>query len=492
MFLPLFSFDKILNFVHSRISGYAALDTVLEEACDICAVAVSTCIHRGARGDAYMHILETVYLTVIFILRSINELAGYSTVSQNKIQSMVLRTLAFWIDMIVYQCIDATDCDEHCFNIIALQAGIMFRSLVLVYVCIHEIRRLDLMMTSHLRARPLLPESLNLMEEALFGMIWLPRKQRATVDRAEDHPVLHGLVDTSIRRTRRLFISFNELEREAQGCSSHVNGFSQLKIRANSLSLFPDDYEESWWDSWEDTLKQAWTAQVPDNELTREFREARRIGLRDPGEHQDVTVWGYYVLRKIARHQMGQYFCSNLDWDWDLGACMKHLFKVERTWGGPSTAAQIPPTATPAIDMGATPGEAWKISAGQIQGVLPKEVQIAYKAENGETQYMSFLPAFPSTGCCPGSEPADARIFAEEESHPKSDSRHGKGSSGEEEEGENMKDGSSSSDASKPEARGDALFEKSIEDCEGKERGGDAEFDEVRVEGDAISICSLD
>lgn len=119
-------------------------------------------------------------------------------------------------------------------------------------------------------------------------------------------------------------------------------------------------------------------------------------------------------------------------------------------------------------------------------------MQIAYETESGETQYMSFLPAFPSTGCRLGSGTANVGSFAEEESHPKSDSRHGKGSSGEKEEGENLMDGSPSSEASHPEARGDALFEKSIEDCEGKERGGEVGFDEVRVGGDAISICSLD
>lgn len=87
-----------------------------------------------------MHILETVYLTVIFIIRSINELAGYSTVSQNKIQSMVLQTLASWIDMIVFQCIFAIDCDAR-FSISMLHACMMFRCVALVYVSM-KVRRL--------------------------------------------------------------------------------------------------------------------------------------------------------------------------------------------------------------------------------------------------------------------------------------------------------------------------------------------------------------
>lgn len=242
---------------------------------------------------------------------------------------------------------------------------------------------------------------------------------------------------------------------------------------------------------------QAWTVQA-DDELTREFREARRIGLkRAPlsdgnsvfSVDQDQRNWGHYSLRKIVRHQMGQYFRSNLDWNWDLGACMRRLFKVEQTR---DPAAQISPTATPAIDMSGSAGETWRISAGQTQGVLPKEVQITYETESGETHYMSFVPASPNPGCRPGSETANVETFGEEESYPKPDSRHGKGSSGGEEEGENLKDGSPSSEASQPEARGDALFENSIEDCEGKERAYDVGFDEVQEGGDAISICSLD
>lgn len=126
--------EGILRRMYSRSSGCGALDVLLGNTCEICADAVSTCVHRRARGDAYMHILETIYLALIFILRSINELAGCSTFAVNRSNCMVLRTLASWINAIVVPCLFAVDCSECRFDMAALHAGIMFRGLVLVYV----------------------------------------------------------------------------------------------------------------------------------------------------------------------------------------------------------------------------------------------------------------------------------------------------------------------------------------------------------------------
>lgn len=89
-------------------------------------------------------------------------------------------------------------------------------------------------------------------------------------------------------------------------------------------------------------------------------------------------------------------------------------------------------------------------------------------------------------------ETAYTRPFDEDEVHPKPDSRHGKRSSCGDQEIENLRDTSPPRDASQPEAYGEALPERSIEECEGKERAYIVGFDGVRKGGDAVSICSLD
>lgn len=117
-----------------RISGLDSPDDILGEACAICAEATSTYINAHARGDAYLHILGTVYFTVIFILRSIHELAVSSRLTANRHVFMVLRTIMSWIDAIVLWCLYAVDSSENIFDMNLLELGSVFRSLVLAYV----------------------------------------------------------------------------------------------------------------------------------------------------------------------------------------------------------------------------------------------------------------------------------------------------------------------------------------------------------------------
>lgn len=111
----------------SRSSGLASLGDTIGEACAICAEAVSTCISYYARGDAFLHILHTVYFTVIFVLRSIDK------IPVNRHIYMVLQTLSSWIDAIVYRCLDAPGVSRR-YDVNKLKIEMAFRSLVLVYV----------------------------------------------------------------------------------------------------------------------------------------------------------------------------------------------------------------------------------------------------------------------------------------------------------------------------------------------------------------------
>lgn len=130
---PLFFVSSMTNWgnIHPRSSGLNSLDETIGEACSICARAVSSHIHIHTQGNAYMHIMETVYFSIIFLLRSIYELADFARVTANERIYMVLRATASWLDTIVYQC----RCFGHrpSFNINAVKANIAFLSLAIVY-----------------------------------------------------------------------------------------------------------------------------------------------------------------------------------------------------------------------------------------------------------------------------------------------------------------------------------------------------------------------
>lgn len=235
--------------------------------------------------------------------------------------------------------------------------------------------------------------------------------------------------------------------------------------------------------------------QVPDNLMTEEFKEARRVGLGWTVTF-DRRNWGYYQLRRGSRHKWGQYLRSNMDWEWDLGTCMNRLFKVEKqNRVGPPRAAK----SSPSTSLDAVPGRTWEIMPGELQGNFPKDVRITYTTETGETQCMTFTPAFPVPARHLTPEITRAGTVAEhilDSTVVQQDSEIWRGSSGGEQGNEDLEEGSSSSssDASQPGACEDTPAEEFKGDCKGKERTYDVGFDEVwpGAEGDAISICSLD
>lgn len=209
------------------------------------------------------------------------------------------------------------------------------------------------------------------------------------------NPIAQGLAKSAGQRTQRLLKSLDGLEREVWGCASQINIFtSQPKMYADPVWIFLDDFGDKWWGYWKSTLDRALKVQGPENRLTEEFREARRIGLEDRelwSNSYNERNWAYYELRRGSRRIWGQYLRSNMDCDWDLGTCMRRLFKVGRqTRVGPSTDTYIPAFSIPAINVDAEGGETWNLKAPVT---LPNEVRIAYETKGGEMQYVSFVPA---------------------------------------------------------------------------------------------------
>lgn len=122
--------------LHSRSSGLDSLEDTLHEACAICADAVSTCIDRHSRGDAYTHILDTVYFTVIFVLQLIHDLTDCAKAAEIRHVYFVLQTLVSWIDAIVFRCLYALDIHRYKFDLNKLKAKMAFMSLVHVYLSV--------------------------------------------------------------------------------------------------------------------------------------------------------------------------------------------------------------------------------------------------------------------------------------------------------------------------------------------------------------------
>lgn len=70
---------------------------------------------------------------------------------------------------------------------------------------------------------------------------------------------------------------------------------------------------------------------------------------------------------------------------------MKRLFKIEKQ-------SRVGPTSSPGFDVDAGTEGTLKILMEEVQGSLPREVQIAYKTATGETHYLTFTQPCHSPG----------------------------------------------------------------------------------------------
>lgn len=327
-----------------------------------------------------------------------------------------------------------------------------------------------------------------------------PKRFREATKLGDKNSIVQGMIDAAEPRTLRLIKSFDELEREVWGCAAQTNiSTSQSRIDADPSWRYPTDFGDEWWKHWGSTLGRARRVHVPENYLTQEFREARRIGLDckpvEGGKWQndfDTRGWPFYELHRLSRHKWGQYLRSNMDWDWDLGTCMKRLFKIENR-SEPFPDAKPPPASSPRIDVGAGTGGMLKISMEEAQAGLPREVQIAYKLTTGRTHYLTFTQPCPSPGHLSVSESScivtpSSRSIPGPSTGVKQDSGYGTGSSVEGPQIEDLEIDASSSGTS----RLKASEGKSVEEYRDGYEGKDIDFHKVRVEGYAISICSLD
>lgn len=117
-------------------------------------------------------------------------------------------------------------------------------------------------------------------------------------------------------RFRRLLASPDELRKET---------WKSMKIKYSTLAdwIYDPPFKEEAEEELQRSHNHARCIPVVENNLTREFSKARAYPnlLRNLGKY-------YWKQRK--RHQMREYCCSNLDWDWDTARCLQHLLEIKR------------------------------------------------------------------------------------------------------------------------------------------------------------------
>lgn len=136
------------------------------------------------------------------------------------------------------------------------------------------------------------------------------------------------------------------------------------------------------------TLNQARKAQIQCNDLTGDFAWARSYDLRD-----GLREWKWYKEMCHSRHGWGEYFRSNLDWDWDLGQAMNRLFDSNAKSptvmprNGRRTTYNLPIAIVDEVHG------TMELTLGTMTGPSLNKIRVAYTGETGETHFVTFVPA---------------------------------------------------------------------------------------------------
>lgn len=149
-------------------------------------------------------------------------------------------------------------------------------------------------------------------------------------------------------------------------------------------------------------MRGAQKAHVQENDITKEFLEARNVEIGnniDSLEAFEVGLdnlsnqlwtWIFYIQDRYIRHKWAPYLSSNLEWDWDLAGSLKLLYQLDEP--APSTHIQHPAADAVSGELVGVEDRMWSVKTGAAQTELPNEVRIEYKTESGEIRYKTFVP----------------------------------------------------------------------------------------------------
>lgn len=227
-----------------------------------------------------------------------------------------------------------------------------------------------------------------------------PRRNRLE---AEYSTIIEQHVKAWIPQTRRLIFSFEELDREARDTAlltrlapsseQHrvIYSYEELsRTRKRAVQYLARHMGVS-----EDDI----------NSLKKSRAEGRPMDVRDSAgrvyavegdlhlgfvqslfdDHFDhLSNWRWYKQLCRGRHEWGEYFRSNLEWDWDVASCLKRLFKQPKSQeprrGG--LRATIVAGQSGECKLGVT-------IDGEHTGP-PKMVEVQYKTAEGEVKYAQY------------------------------------------------------------------------------------------------------
>lgn len=168
----------------------------------------------------------------------------------------------------------------------------------------------------------------------------------------------------------RFLSSFSRIASEIQD--------SIARISDPALLLKADSDEYAYRDEWQPTKKVILKSGLFhfDMSLFFDYLHGENLNYKNWKRKDDIRF----------RRRWGEYFCSNMDWDWDVRNCLEYLFKLEADEPGDDD------TETLILIMGARP-------KAKLQ-----EVKLAYPDEMGKIVYKTFLAcpsvedaAFPTT-----------------------------------------------------------------------------------------------
>ena len=238
----------------------------------------------------------------------------------------------------------------------------------------------------------------------------LPRNVRATSKgRFNNPPIVERLVESFTPRTLRLLLNADELEREVLDSSpSHGSLLSVSQEEANGVENELSDEEL------QRTLQLARSARlnVHRNNMTKEFHEAC-----EEEDWSSYKGWGGFKENCRNHHAWGEYFRSELDWDWDLAGSLKRMYKLPRNRSKPSpgltqhgeyqflSSCACPDSVRTPPTCNLTDG-LLRVKAA-VDGPV-KEVQVEVRLPTGEITYQKFIAAPPSASGL-NQESADTR-----------------------------------------------------------------------------------
>ena len=253
----------------------------------------------------------------------------------------------------------------------------------------------------------------------------LPRSMRTTItdDERQDHSIIERLVELSTPRALTLLKNVDELQRDVISISlSHGTGGGPLPVRGNTGRLYDNLSDEE--------------SQRTLNLARRAHRNAR------PGSHywgsssnpayrfhniceekdssNALLNWRSYKGSCRHRHAWGQFFRSNLDWDWNLASSLKRMYKLPRKREGLLTDSSLN-----SCYLEANACQPAQPTASLTNGILEaafdmpeqpvEEVRVAYRSPTGESLYKTFRVVAVET---PASDRSRAG-YTESESEPR-------------------------------------------------------------------------